>query len=189
MSAYRIAVRYAKSLHDLAIEQNKLERVMEDVKSFRELIQDRDFALFVKSPVIPHQRKAELADKILKGKYDPLTMAFLRILFQKGREKYLAEIASEFIALYKKFKGISTVKLTTAAPLSEQVIKQLEAKLKSGGITSEQIEFHTKVDPDMIGGFILEVDDLVYDASLAHKLDALRREFAYNPYVSQILSR
>lgn len=189
MSAYRIAVRYAKSLHDLATEQNKLERVLEDVKSFHKLMQDRDFVLFVKSPVIPHQRKAELVEKLLKDKYDPLTMAFLRILFQKGREKYLADIASEFIAFYKKAKGVSTVKLITAAPLSEQSIKKLEAKLKASGITRAQTEFHSKVDPDMIGGFILEVDDLVYDASLAHKLDALRREFAYNPYVSQILSR
>ncbi len=189
MSAYRIAVRYAKSLHDLAAEQNKLERVLEDVKSFHELMQDRDFVLFVKSPVIPHQRKADLAEKLLKDKYDPLTMAFLRILFQKGREKYLGDVAREFLALYKKAKGISTVKLTTAAPLSEQSIKSLEAKLKASGITSEQTEFHSKLDPDMLGGFILEVDDLVYDASLAHKLDALRREFMYNPYVSQILSR
>ncbi len=189
MSAYRIAVRYAKSLHDLAVEQNKLERVLEDVQAFHQLTQDRDFLLFIKSPVIPHNRKSELVDKMLKDKFDPLTMAFLRILFHKGREKYMAEVAREFLALYRKNKGISTVKLTTAAPLNEKTIKALETKLRAEGITGAQIEFHSKVDPEMIGGFILEVDDLVYDASLAHKLDTMRREFVDNPYVSQIISR
>jgi len=189
MSTYRIAVRYAKSLHDLAIEQNKLERVMEDVKAFNGLLENRDFLLFIKSPVIQHKRKSELMEKMLADKFDALTMAFLRILFHKGREKYMAEVAREFLTLYKKNKGISTVKLTTASPWSDVAVKALEAKLKALGITGDLIEFHSKVDADIVGGFILEVDDLVYDAALSHKLDTLRREFVHNPYVSQIISR
>ncbi len=189
MSAYRIAVRYAKSLHDLAADQNKLERVLEDVQAFHGLMQNRDFLLFVKSPVIQHKRKSELMDKMFHDKFDPLTMAFMRILFTKGREKFMGDVAREFLALYKKNKGISTVKLTTASKLDDTTVKALEAKLRKEGITGERIEFHSEVEPGMIGGFILEVDDLVYDASLAQKLESLRREFVENPYVSQIISR
>lgn len=189
MSTFRIASRYAKSLYDLAIEQDKLERVMADVQAFHGLMQNRDFLLFIKSPVIQHKRKSELMDKMLKDKFDPLTMAFLRILFHKGREKFMADVAHEFIVMYRKNKGISTVMLTSAIKLSDATIKAIEAKLKSAGITGEQIELNSQVDPNMIGGFILEVDDLVYDASLGHKLESLRREFVDNPYVSQIISR
>lgn len=91
MSAYRIAVRYAKSLHDLAVEQKKLDRILEDVEAFYTLMQNRDFQLFIKSPVIQHKRKSEVMEKILADKFDPLTMAFLRILFNKGREKFLGK--------------------------------------------------------------------------------------------------
>lgn len=128
-------------------------------------------------------------DKMLADKFDTLTMAFLRILFTKGREKYMAEVAREFLALYRKNKGISTVKLTTASPWSDAAVKALASKLKSLGITGEHVELQSKVDADIVGGFILEVDDLVYDAALSHKLDSLRREFVHNPYVSQIISR
>lgn len=189
MSTYRIGVRYAKALYDLAVEQNKLERVLEDIEAFHGLIQNRDFLLFIKSPVIPHKRKSEVMDIMLKDKFDALTMAFLRILFLKGRERNMADVAREFIGLYKRKKGISTVRVTSAAPLSDSTVKSLEAQLKSEGVTGQTIEFHSKVDPDMIGGYILEVDDLVYDSSLAHKLESLRREFVDNPYISQIISR
>lgn len=189
MSNYRIAVRYAKALHDLALEQGKLERVLADVKSFHTLMQDRDFLLFVKSPVIQHQRKSELITSLLKDKFDPLTMAFLRIFFVKGREKLMGDVAREFVSMYKKHMGISTVKLTTAVPLTESAIDSLKSNLQKQGLTGEQIELESQVDSNMIGGFILEVGDLVYDASLAHKLENLRREFLENPYVSQIIAR
>ncbi len=189
MSIYRIASRYAKSLHDLAIEQNKLERVLADVQAFHGLMQNRDFLLFIKSPVIQHKRKSELMDKMLKDKFDELTMAFLRILFAKGRGKFMADVAREFLSMYKKNKGISTVKLTTASKMDDKTEKAFAHQLKAIGVTGDQIEFFSEVDPEMIGGFILEVDDLVYDASLAHKLETLRRDFVHNPYVSQIISR
>jgi F-type H+-transporting ATPase subunit delta len=189
MSTYRIAVRYAKALHDLALEQGKLERILTDVQYFNVLMKDRDFLLFVKSPVIQHQRKSELITSLLKDKFDPLTMAFLRIFFVKGREKLMGDVAREFVTMYKKHHGISTVKLTTAVPLSAGVIDALKDKLQQQGVTGTQIELESTVDANMIGGFILEVGDLVYDASLAHKLENLRRGFIENPYVSQIIAR
>jgi len=65
----------------------------------------------------------------------------------------------------------------------------LKDKLQQQGVTGAQIELESTVDANMIGGFILEVGDLVYDASLAHKLENLRRGFIENPYVSQIIAR
>ena len=189
MSVARIAHRYAKSLIDIAVEQNKLERVLDDVNSFREIVKNRDFLLLLKSPIIHHSRKEAIVEKLFTGKYDSLTMSFLHVLIRKGREKYLPEIAEEFIQEYKKLKHITTVKLTTAAPLSDAVKKAVEAKLLASSKTSDHVELETAVNPDIIGGYVLEFDGNVYDASMRHKLVKLKDEFDDNLYISQIFAR
>ena len=98
----------------MAREQNKLDRVLEDVKSFQTASKNRDFYLLLKSPIVNARKKLSILDALFLDKYDETTMAFLRILVNKGREPYLPEVAEEFIAQYKKIKHISTVKVTTA---------------------------------------------------------------------------
>ena len=175
MSVQRIAGRYAKSLLEMAQEQNKLERVLEDVKSFRKASENRDLYLLLKSPIVNAHKKLSIVNALFEGKYDELTMAFLRILVNKGREPYLPEIADEFIAQYKKIKGISTVKVTTAQPLTADNLAALQAKLSGSAATAGEVEIQTAVDADLIGGFILELDDKIYDASVAQKLEAVKR--------------
>lgn len=189
MSVIRIAHRYAKSLIDLAVEQGKLERVLEDVQAFKEVAKNKDFRNFIKSPIIHASKKESIVETLFKGKYDTLTMSFLQILIRKGREAYLPEIAEDFIQEYRKLKHITTVRLTTAAPLSEAAKKNIEAKLKASAKTSDQIELTTVVDPDIIGGYVLEFEDNVYDASIKHKLFELKDEFDDNLYISQIFAR
>ena len=188
MSVQRIASRYAKSLIDLSQEQGKLERTLEDVKSFKKVTENRDFYLLLKSPVVSASKKLSILDALFKGKYDELTNSFLRILVTKGREMYLPEIADEFIAQYKKLKHISTVKVRTATPLSEATLNEIMAKLKASSATDEEIELIAFVDPNLIGGIVLEFEDKIYDASIAHRLDKMHREFGDNLYISQIIA-
>lgn len=190
MSVTKVANRYAKSLLDLAIEQDKLERVREDVETFREVTKNRDFKLFLKNPMIQQVKKSEIVHKLFKDKYDELTMAFLVILIKKGREVLLPEIADQFIELYKKIKHISTVKLTTAVEISPEAIEKIRKKLAESAMIERNIEIVTQVNPELIGGFILEFEDWVYDAGIAHKLELFRRElFSENLYISQIIAR
>ena len=105
MSVAKIAHRYAQSLLELALEQNKLERILEDVQSFQAAAKNRDFYLFIKSPIIPGAKKQTVVEQLFRGKYDELTMLFLGILIRKSREMYLPEIASE---LFKNTKNTST---------------------------------------------------------------------------------
>ncbi|MEZ4992008.1 MAG: ATP synthase F1 subunit delta [Saprospiraceae bacterium] len=188
MSVQRIASRYAKSLIELSVEQGKLERTMEDVQSFLEVTKNRDFYLLMKSPVVSASKKLSILDALFKGKYDELTLAFLRILVNKSREAYLPEVAEEFIHQYKKLKHISTVKVRSAAPLSEATLQRIREKLTASKATDEKVELVTEVDPHLIGGLVLEFEDLVYDASILHKLEKMHREFGDNLYVSQILA-
>ena len=188
MSVHRIANRYAKSLIDLANERGSLDRVLEDVESFNKVCENRDFQLMLKSPIVTSDKKEQIFDKLFSGKYDELTMAFLKILLKKGRESLLADIGAEFIYQFKKIKHVSSVKLTTATKLSEKAVETIHQKLLESTATDQKVELETAVDPKLIGGFVIEFEDRLYDASVAHKLGLLKKEFKDNLYISQIIA-
>lgn len=185
MSVTRIATRYAKSLIDLAIEQNKLEQVSADLGSVREAARHRELNLMLKSPIVHADKKLAVLDALFKGKIEPLTLGYLHLLVNKGREAYIPEIAAEFVIQYKILKNITTVRLTTAAPVGEALLSDLRQRLLASGVTAANLDLETKVDPALIGGFLLEFDNRRYDASVAHKLDELKAQFSKNLYVKE----
>lgn len=185
MSVTRIATRYAKALVDLSLEQGKLEQVYQDMQLLQSAAKNRDLHLFLKSPVIHADKKIAAFSALFKGKMDDLTLAYMSLLANKGREGYLTEIAAEFIRQYKLLNKITTVKVHTAAPISDALLSDLREKLIASGITFANLEILTTVDPELIGGFVLEFDNKRYDASVAHKLDALRAQFSKNLYIKE----
>ncbi len=182
MSVIRIASRYAKSLMDLAIEQGSIDKVLGDMTSLKNAAENRDLYLMLKSPIINASKKGQVFDKLFGDKFDKMTMGFMKIVLNKGRESYLPEIANEFLEQYKKYKHISTATITSAKPLSDAAIDKLKAKLLASNVTDENVEIETVVDPSIIGGLIIEVGDKLYDASVAHKLELMRKEFTGNLY-------
>ena len=100
----------------------------------------------------------------------------------------MADIAGEYIVQYKAIKHISTVKLTTASKLSEAAVKNIHDKLLASTSTDKNVELVTDVDAALIGGFIIEFEDKLYDASVAHKLGQMKKEFKDNLYISQIMA-
>ena len=110
-------------------------------------------------------------------------MAFIDIIIRKGREMYLPEICQDFINQYKVFNRISTVTVTTATPLNETSLNEIKEKLLASNITMDKLDLISKVDPAIMGGFVIEVGDKLYDASIAHKLDQVRKEFVGNQFV------
>ncbi len=173
----RIPSRYAKSLIDLAVEQGKLDRVLEDVKSFQSATKNRDFYNLLKSPVVNSEKKGSIFKALFGTKFDELSSAFLDLVLRKGRESYLVDIADNFVEQYKDLKSITTVTVTTAKPLSEEGLAKIKTKLEGSADTRDNIEIITKVNPEIIGGFILEFDAKLFDNSVAHQLEVLRKEF------------
>ena len=112
----------------------------------------------------------------------------LRILLKKGREGQLAEIANEYIVQFKIIRQISTVKLTTAVKLGEATVKTIHEKLLASTATDKNVELVTAVDPNLIGGFVIEFEDKLYDASVVHKLGLMKKNFKDNLYISQIMA-
>jgi len=180
MSVARIAARYSKSLLDLAVEQNKLDRILEDVQALKKATEQRDLNLLLKSPIVNPSKKATILKEIFGGKVDELSMAFINIIVNKGRESLLPEIAEEFIQQYRSLKNISTIKLTTATQWTDAQIEGIRTKVIGALSNMEDVEIVSSVNPDLIGGFVIELGDKLYDASVAHKLDKLRKEFSKN---------
>ena len=100
MSITRIASRYAKSLLDLSLEQNKLEKILEDIKLFQAYLGNRDLVLMFKSPIVNVGKKKAVVKALFDGKLDPLLLSFFDIILRKNREMYLPEIANEFVHQY-----------------------------------------------------------------------------------------
>jgi F-type H+-transporting ATPase subunit delta len=182
----RLAARYAKSLLDLAIEQNQLEATLTDVQLLSDVCkQSREFCVMLRSPVINADKKQVIVDAVIGHRLSPLTKAFVTLLVTKGRESSLPEIADAFMQQYKTMKNIRTVKLTTAVPVNDLVKQAIKTKVM-GSLSSSTVELEEAVDPDLIGGFVLEMDDKLFDASVRRDLNDVRKQFLKNIYVSQI---
>ena len=182
----RLASRYAKSVLDLAIEKGQLEPVYADMQYLQALNSgSRDFLNLLRSPIVAPDKKQSAVDAVTAGKVSPITSSFIHLLISKGREADLPEIITSFISQYKDHKGIHTVKLTTATPVSEEVKNSIGAQVRKTG-NMENIELETKVDPNIIGGFVLQAGDILVDASIASDLKEISREFENNDFIYKV---
>ena len=182
----RLAARYAKAILDLAIEKGQLEDVHKDMLFLEATCRSsREFVNFLHSPVINPDKKGKILDAILGGKISSLTTAFIKLLLHKERETYLPEIAPAFVDQYKTYKGIRTVKLTTAIAVDEGIKKAILEKVQNGQ-NGQQIELDTAVREELIGGFILEVGGRMVDASVAHELNNIKKQFQNNDFIYKI---
>ncbi len=182
----RLATRYAKSLIDLAIEKGQLEVIYKDMQYLQELCKkSRDFVILLRSPVIKGDKKQHIIETITKGKVSDITEVFNRLLVSKGRESDLPEIVNAFIDQYNNIKGIHKVKLTTAVPVSDELKKAIIEKTNTeAGLN--QVELETIVKDDLIGGFVLEFNNNLVDASILRDLKEMKKQFKENIYVLHI---
>lgn len=183
----RLATRYAKSILDLAVEKNSLEAVLKDMQVLHGICeQSRDFEVMLRSPVINGDKKLSVINEILKRySINEITHAFINLLVAKGRELNLPEIAAAFIGQYNVLKNIRTVRLTTASPMNDTIKKTLSSKI-SGYMPNDTIDLKTIVDASLIGGFVLEVEDKLYDASVKKSLSDVRSKIIDTSYVTKM---
>lgn len=182
----RLAERYAKSLMDIAKEQGKLEAIYSDMLSLNQMCKDsKDFLLLMRSPVVKADSKNAIMKALLEGKIDGITHAFTRLIINKGREYFLPEIAAAFIAQYKKHSHITEVTITTSEALDEGMMKILTDQVQKQ-LQGQTIDLSSKVDPNIIGGFILEANNNLFDASILRDLNDIRKQFLKNEYVPDI---
>lgn len=179
----RLASRYAKSILDLAVEKGQLEKVHADMLYLQQLMKSsREFLNLLRSPIVSSEKKLAAVEAVIGKNVSEMTSAFTRLLINKNREAELPEIITAFINQYKQEKGIHTVKLTTAVAVSDVVKNQLMEQVKqTSGL--QNIELQTTVDPNIIGGFVLQTGDKLIDASVAYDLKMISRQFENNDFI------
>jgi F-type H+-transporting ATPase subunit delta len=181
----RLASRYAKSLVDLAQEKGQLEAVHADMQVLQQIVKsNRDVVSLLKSPIIKPDKKQKILSAILEGKVSEITAVFIQLLVSKGREGNLPEIITEFGKQYNLIRNITKVKITTAVPIDEATLQTIKQKVEAG--TDKQIALETSVQEDLIGGFVLETEDKLYDASILRDLRDIRKQFEKNIYIHNI---
>jgi F-type H+-transporting ATPase subunit delta len=181
----RLATRYAKSIIDLSVEQNQLEEVYNDMKLITRLCKSNpDFVAVLRSPIIKSEKKGKIVSAVISQQVGKIADGFITLLIKKGREANLPEIANAFVTQYNLIKGISKVKITTAAPISDDIKNSIVASILKS--SNKKLELETVVNEALIGGFILETEGNLVDASILRDLNDIRKQFLNNDYIHKI---
>ena len=179
MSELQVASRYAKSLIDLAREQNVLEPMKKDIELFLETCKaNPQLQAILKNPIIGLDKKSNIMEGLFAGKLHEMILSFFKIVIRKGRSEILYATAKEFISQYNILKNVVKATVISASPLSKENISQIEDVVKQA--TKGEVILTARVDPDLIGGFILKVGDKQFDTSISSKLSKLKKEFEQN---------
>ncbi len=186
MNNPRLAQRYAKSLIDISMEMKQMDAVRQDILLLQKIIQQsREFEVMLNSPIIKSDKKFKIIQAVTQGKISTIFDTFLHLLCNKHREANLPGIVSSFLDQYNKINNLHTAKLTTAAPISEAMVQSFISKIKSSS-SFDNLTLETAVDENIIGGFVLEMEGKLIDASILRDLNDVKKQFANNDYMHRL---
>jgi len=174
----RAAIRYAKAVLSLATDKKSAEAVNSDMKSITNAIaQSEDLNQMLQSPVVRSSDKKAVLTSIFKNA-NVATTNLIDTLISNKRLALLNDVATSYTHLYDQMRGTQVASVTTAVPSTADLKKKVLAKVKE--LTGKEAEVENIIDESILGGFILRVGDIQYNASISNKLDKLKREFTLN---------
>ena len=166
--------RYAKALYKFALEHGSDARVYDEMKEVIASFQsDPRLAKVMANPYVGRKEKAEVLKAAAGDKVENDYLGFIKLILDKRREIYALQMALAYRDIYRKANRISQVKITTAVKLPDAEIKKLK-DLVSNSFKGTTLEFSEAVNPDLIGGFVIDVDDSKMDASISNEIEQLR---------------
>ena len=181
MKNVKLANRYANALYEFSLEKDSIEAVYQDTLFILNILKNsRELNSVMESPVIPNSKKSKVFVAIFEKYVSEITFRFLKLVLEKKREPALLLILEEFVKYYYRFHNIKIVDFTTAQPISEVVMEKVRLMIqeKTGAI----VEMKPIFKPEVIGGFIIKVDDFVFDNTILNDIHTLKREFSHNIY-------
>ena len=186
MNNPRLAGRYAKSLIDLATELNQVDIICADMKFIQRICKSNpDFVAVLRSPIIKPGTKEKIIESITTGRVNLTTSSFIKLLVRKGRETNLPEIANAYVEQFNKVRNIHQLKITTAVPISD-ILKDSIVNKVQNSTSLTNIEIETAVDEELIGGFVLEIEGTLIDASILRDLKDIKKQFMNNEYIHKL---
>ncbi|MCE2399545.1 ATP synthase F1 subunit delta [Candidatus Poribacteria bacterium] len=177
MRDIRVAKPYARALYEAASEQNALLSITADIDKLRELLeQSEELTQFINSPLLSPQVKSDTFQQLFTDSMHPLMINFFKLLALKQRERYLVAIMDVFSAIVDEAAGRVVAKVTTAVPITQSQDRQLVQQLSA--YSGKQVRLETETDEQIQGGFIVQLGDTVFDASITTQLQRLKRQLA-----------
>lgn len=171
----RASFRYAKALLEQAVAKGVAEQVNIEMKSIQAAVaQNRDFAAFLKSPVIKLDDKQAVVIKVFSD-CNEITASLFKLLYENKRFELLGDIAKDYLNQFLEMNQYQKVQVTTAIPLDKDLENKVLEKVRT--FSDKKLILENVVNPDIIGGFILRVGDRQFNASVAAKLKSLKKEF------------
>ena len=178
MAQTRAAIRYAKAVLSLANEQNSASKLNDDMKSIVNAVaESKDLSDMLQSPVIHSKVKKATLLEVFPN-MNKLSVKLIDLLVENKRIDIIDVVAQKINMLFDESQGTQIAKVTTAIPLTKELEANVLTKVKE--LTGNDAEVQNTVDESILGGFILRVGDIQYNASIANKLDKLKREFTLN---------
>lgn len=175
MKSTKSAGRYAKALLELALDQDKLALVEADMLQLIKMSEEvHDFHVFINSPLIQIDKKVAVIHSIFKD-FNEVTLKFLALVTNNGREGAMIEIAKQFIAQLMSHRGIVPVTIISAQQLEDNTKAEILSKINS--VVNGTPLITEEVDASLIGGFIIRMGDQQIDASVATQLQRMKQQF------------
>lgn len=174
MNDSKISVRYSRALFQSALEKRILDKVNKDMIFISEICKIPEAKEFLHSPIIVPSKKGAIFHKMLGDNVEKITLSLIGLVVKNGRESYLPAIARVFIHETLKYKGITESVLITAVKVEAKVKKQITGLISD--VFKTKVELEEKIDAEIVGGFILRVDDNYIDASIRNKLRKIKKE-------------
>jgi F-type H+-transporting ATPase subunit delta len=171
-----IATVYGRSLFEVAKEQDKLDLVRDQLGAFADALSEtRELQVFFFSPYFSTAEKEDGLDRVVSGA-DPVILNFLKLLIEKHRMPAVFRIRANYEARWEDENKLLPVQITSAVELDKGIVSQLGDRIAEQ--TDRKVDISATVDPDILGGIVVQVGNSVLDASVRNRLDQLRRQVA-----------
>ena len=185
MKNARAAIRYAKAILNLA-KDSKEETVVNDDMLFisNTISENSEFEVMLSSPIVKSSDKINVLNALFGSKVNNITLGLFHLLQDNKRIAMLQSIAKQYAIIHDFDKHMQVAKVTTAVPLTKEIEAKVLAKIVA--LTGEKANLENEINPAILGGFILRVGDMQYDASISNYLNELKKEFDNSHYIPKI---
>jgi F-type H+-transporting ATPase subunit delta len=171
-----IARVYARSLFEVAKEQDKLDVVREQIGQFADALDgSRDLQVFFFSPYFSTEEKKEGLGRAVEGA-DPIVVNVLELLVENHRMPVMFRLRRAYDAMWEEENKLLPVQITSAVELDEAIVERIGDEI--GQQTGRRVDLTSTVDPDVLGGIVLQVGNSILDASIRNRLEQLRKQVA-----------
>ena len=170
-----IGERYAESLFDLAIEENKVDQYLQDIKLIHDVLEsDRQIVQFFSHVLVENEVKYQLIDQAFQGNVNIYVLNFLKLLVQSRRIRYIDDIVKCYIQLSNQYLGIEQGTIYTPYELTDKQIKDIEKAISQK--ENKKVTLDVKLEPSLVGGVKVQISHRVYDGTIKNKVEMLKKE-------------